>query len=306
MLRKDLPIRSNLMDGGTGIPSTITVYANPIVSKIRSNLLSDSGGITTPEPLTESPWTPSVLSTDLWLDASVSGSVVLSGGVISQWLDLSGNNRHLTQSITSARPNYLSNQLNGLHAVDFDGTDDRLVASQSIFSSNTNFAYLVVAKADDTNTRILFSERIENDSATVFFANVNGSGIFYRRGGVTTSTVADIIENITIPTTPQIFGLNTTATLGDAYRNGNLIGSDTTTINGFTLRNFLLGANYVVSGSGTQQHWNGQVYELLVFPNNLDLSDFQKVEGYLAHKWGLTANLPSGHPYKSSPPTLFS
>ena len=26
----------------------------------------------------------------------------------------------------------------------------------------------------------------------------------------------------------------------------------------------------------------------------------QKIEGYLAHKWGLTANLPSAHPFKHS------
>jgi len=30
----------------------------------------------------------------------------------------------------------------------------------------------------------------------------------------------------------------------------------------------------------------------------------QKAEGYLAHKWGLTGSLDSGHPYKSSSPTV--
>lgn len=33
-----------------------------------------------------------------------------------------------------------------------------------------------------------------------------------------------------------------------------------------------------------------------------DITDVQKAEGYLAHKWGLTANLPVSHPYKSSAP----
>ena len=32
------------------------------------------------------------------------------------------------------------------------------------------------------------------------------------------------------------------------------------------------------------------------------ISDVEKAEGYLAHKWGLTANLPVSHPYKSSAP----
>ena len=35
-----------------------------------------------------------------------------------------------------------------------------------------------------------------------------------------------------------------------------------------------------------------------------DISDVQKAEGYLAWKWGLESSLPSGHPYKNSPPTV--
>ena len=33
-----------------------------------------------------------------------------------------------------------------------------------------------------------------------------------------------------------------------------------------------------------------------------DLTDLIKAEGYLAHKWGLTASLPSGHAYKNNAP----
>jgi hypothetical protein len=29
----------------------------------------------------------------------------------------------------------------------------------------------------------------------------------------------------------------------------------------------------------------------------------EKAEGYLAHKWGLTSNLPVSHPYKNTAPT---
>jgi hypothetical protein len=43
--------------------------------------------------------------------------------------------------------------------------------------------------------------------------------------------------------------------------------------------------------------------ELIVVPSLLSDSDRQKVEGYLAHKWGMTASLPSAHPYKSAAPT---
>ena len=38
----------------------------------------------------------------------------------------------------------------------------------------------------------------------------------------------------------------------------------------------------------------------LTAPASTDIR--QRIEGYLAHKWGLTANLPSNHPYKVNPP----
>ena len=34
-----------------------------------------------------------------------------------------------------------------------------------------------------------------------------------------------------------------------------------------------------------------------------DISDVEKAEGYLAHKWGLTTILDVNHPYKSSAPS---
>ena len=47
----------------------------------------------------------------------------------------------------------------------------------------------------------------------------------------------------------------------------------------------------------------GNIGELLFIDGMLSTSDRQRVEGYLAHKWGLTANLPAEHPYKSTAPT---
>ena len=34
-----------------------------------------------------------------------------------------------------------------------------------------------------------------------------------------------------------------------------------------------------------------------------NISNIEKAEGYLAWKWGLVSNLPSGHPYKNAAPT---
>lgn len=44
------------------------------------------------------------------------------------------------------------------------------------------------------------------------------------------------------------------------------------------------------------------VGEIIWFSSQLSTSDQQKVEGYLAHKWGLQSKLDNSHPYKSNPP----
>jgi hypothetical protein len=43
--------------------------------------------------------------------------------------------------------------------------------------------------------------------------------------------------------------------------------------------------------------------ELIIMEGVPATDDRQRIEGYLAHKWGTTALLPAAHPYKSSAPT---
>jgi hypothetical protein len=52
------------------------------------------------------------------------------------------------------------------------------------------------------------------------------------------------------------------------------------------------------------RQFSGEMAEILALEEELSLADIEKIEGYLMHKWGLEANLPSGHPYKSAAPTV--
>jgi hypothetical protein len=56
------------------------------------------------------------------------------------------------------------------------------------------------------------------------------------------------------------------------------------------------------NNTGAARAWNGYCGELIVFASPQDVVIRNKLEGYLAHKWGLTANLPSDHPYKTNAP----
>jgi hypothetical protein len=46
----------------------------------------------------------------------------------------------------------------------------------------------------------------------------------------------------------------------------------------------------------------GDLAEVLVGGATLDTNQRQKIEGYLAHKYGLQTNLPTDHPYYSAKP----
>ena len=50
-------------------------------------------------------------------------------------------------------------------------------------------------------------------------------------------------------------------------------------------------------------YWRGKFAEIIVGTALLPVADRNRIEGYLAHKYQLTAKLPAGHPYKNSAPT---
>ena len=45
---------------------------------------------------------------------------------------------------------------------------------------------------------------------------------------------------------------------------------------------------------------NGDLAELIIYNRAFSLQEVQMVEGYLAHKWGLSSSLPNFHPFKKS------
>jgi hypothetical protein len=62
-----------------------------------------------------------------------------------------------------------------------------------------------------------------------------------------------------------------------------------------------IGADLTVNNGGNP--WDGQIGEVIIISGDLTSADRQRMEGYLAWKWALESKLPSGHPYKSLPPT---
>ena len=61
----------------------------------------------------------------------------------------------------------------------------------------------------------------------------------------------------------------------------------------------LIGANVDLGVNPTHLAFSGYIAEVLVYGKALTVADRQRIEGYLASKWGLQSQLPALHPYSN-------
>ena len=71
---------------------------------------------------------------------------------------------------------------------------------------------------------------------------------------------------------------------------------------GSGVNNYVLGMRVGDTYAGSQ-NWPGYIGEVVIYGVALTDTQRQKIEGYLAWKWGLQSSLPPGHPYKTAAPT---
>ena len=93
------------------------------------------------------------------------------------------------------------------------------------------------------------------------------------------------------------------ANSGDLYIDGTLSARETALQTaGHTIttdsRRFWSGATSTTSGNP----YLGQTAEIIVHADALSDADRQRLEGYLAHKYSKTTDLPADHPYRTAPP----
>jgi hypothetical protein len=237
----------------------------------------------------ETVWNPSMIQTALWLDAADASSITLASGAVSQWNDKSGNARHATQSTTNSRPSYSSTGFNSLPGVTFDGVDDNMLHGCTQSGQYTLIAVYKVNSAQ-TGFRGVFNVGPANNSGGTMLVARTTSSFVGSFGGVE---------------------LNSTA----AYANGQSLIAIIEDDNGSAIKSFWINGaqsgtftNNPEGQSGTvggilSQYAAITMAECLAIPSVASTSTRQRIEGYLAHKWGLTANLPGDHPYKTVGPT---
>lgn len=66
----------------------------------------------------------------------------------------------------------------------------------------------------------------------------------------------------------------------------------------------VIGRNQGAGYGHNDQSFTGRIGEVLLLHQYIDDNNTNKLEGYLADKWGLSSSLPNDHPYKSKRPLV--
>ena len=61
---------------------------------------------------------------------------------------------------------------------------------------------------------------------------------------------------------------------------------------------------YAIADNQYAHATDGMIGEVVIVDGELSTEDRQKMEGYLAWKWGQVSKLPAAHPYKNAAPTV--
>jgi hypothetical protein len=252
-------------------------------------------------------WTPADIATALWLDADDESTITAVAGVVSEWRDKSGNSRHATQSTESARP--IVSVLNSKAAIDFAGTAVQLSVNRG-FITNQISAFAVIGGDSSGNQRFI-DQRSAGAVGTSKgwqvknFQSVSGDITIFD-GGDGNATFINISETgaagLKLWTVMYSSAVGAALLLnGSAHGVINVLGNGLPADIDNTSRNIAIGGN--ADGSSTQTY-TGMIQEIILLSSYASTDTRQRTEGYLAHKWGLTANLPNDHPYKTAAPTV--
>ncbi len=250
-------------------------------------MVLNSGGAA-PPPVA---WTPTALGSALalWLDAEDAASITLNGSTVSQWNDKSGNNRHASQATAASQPTRTLNGLGGRTVLTFDGVDDFLNATFTL----TNFSVGMVGTLT-ANTAIIYYP-LGFGSPPSGSAGLSVGGTNFTQKAALNSPSLLTNETVTL-NSPYLITAHAKTNNRLISFNGQTPATDTNSQS----------ISEVRIGMRSDGFWPyaGRIGEVVITNTALSAADRQRLEGYLAHKWGLEANLPAGHPFKSLPPTV--
>ena len=263
------------------------------------------------------PWSPTdSITTRFHIDASDTSSYSLSGSNLSSVTDKAGN---FTITVDGT-PTRVSSALNSLNVWDFNGSEALITSDeQAVTDGSGNHWAIGVFLADNIDDSQDSFYSFENNTVgggskrdyAVSSGNASAFNGELDLDGLSSNRISSTIGNL------QAFdsgvSLDAFHIVGTIFnKTGNQISVRVDGSNAFTPVNdydnsINTNQDVRIMRNRANERLDGRVAEFFVVgalpgTGGTDITEFEKAEGYLAHKWGLTSNLPVSHPFKSSAP----
>lgn len=227
-----------------------------------------------------------------WYDASDSANIAFSGSNLLSWSDKSGNAYNMTLTGTPT-----STTLGGRVAVLTGSGNFPVIPSGALTTAgggNTLSAFVALKTGVAAQYVPVFDSPLRRLSlfidnratGAVSFSGIGGTSAGSSGGGPFANATTGVIS----------LTADASATT-KAFLNGDLTGA-TLSCGTAWADTIALGDNPSTGGTIP----NATYGEFLLYDGFLSTLNRQKIEGYLAWKWGSQALLPGGHPYAGGPP----
>jgi len=225
----------------------------------------------------------------LWLDCSDASTIDHVAGIVEKWEDKSGNGHDCNQITVTNRPKY--NEDLSDPAIAFDGVDNVLINGDSSLynvSDGRNTTFVVFKSATVTRqvgggmvTGVCYLGRQKNGiSLNVTSAGNDDSVSFLNNDsldfGLYMNTVSVLEKQVVVGTR------NGTG----QYIKDQLGNDDSDTDGANTSQDvYSIGATYNTSGGAIKNVFKGDIYEVIVYEEELTSSEILQVQNYLISKW---------------------
>lgn len=275
-------------DGTIGGTPTMSYFYNGVWYRTFDNSVITNGA-----------WSPSSISTRLWVDMDDQSTFTSSGGHVTTIADKSGNNYSFSAK-AGATITAVNSAQNSKNVLRFDGNSDATTETSVGFTPLARHKWFFTVKVTGSAFHDTLLTLKKGNVFRIYMQNLDSDGVFPANWNVLPGD--RMLGNLTnllgqwvllsaefdVPNQVSSAWLN-----GTAY-NSNVAQPDLTATN-FTDVTVKLCEN-------TSLQIQDADWGELIMTEDVSQSNSDKIEGYLAHKWGLTADLPSDHTYKTQAP----
>ena len=234
----------------------------------------------------------------LWLDASDGNTVTVTGSNVTAWKDKAVGYTGTASNNTAIQ--YVSNALNGLPVIRVGATAAYFTFGNVNDITTEEFNIFAVARATGSIGKI--GAIIGKGSGTNgWWFGYNPPSYLQTQSGTGSTLLNNTIVVVSGLTNYNVLSsMNPRTSATTQYLNGTSVGTGgSTTVSLSTTSDLRVGStgnNYTVT--------NTDFAEIIMYIGSISTTQRQQIEGYLAWKWGLQANLPAGHPYLSVSPII--